>query len=288
MPLPWDGQCGQADLRRLLQTGCGLHGYAGCAAALENGLRGVLATDLCRFLGVERCGSQPLFPRPEGSEAKLYEQTEQLLGEDSGQPLGEEDWRLDAPLLDPCWPVPEPFDAPEWQHGSSRAAARPRGGWLKRKLRTFFGGGAAGQRIACPPQAGSLCRYGEPEAPEEAPFPAPGEEELRAALLRTVTVTVEHQPGDRDAQDPAIVYTLNHGHVQQALAEENRWQDAYIYGESEAHEVFEGVVVAAFSRGKTGRAVWLVSRGAVLLSEAEVRTAVSAMEKEQPGCVVCL
>lgn len=43
---------GPADLLALMQTACGLHGLAGCAAEAVYGNRGVLATDLCGWLGV--------------------------------------------------------------------------------------------------------------------------------------------------------------------------------------------------------------------------------------------
>lgn len=288
----------QTELRRLLQIGCGLHGYAGCAAALEQGERGVLATDLCRYLGMERCERQSPFQQREGNEARLYEQTEQLLGYDSGQPFGEEDWRLDAPIPPSCWPEEERFDPSGWENapGGEVANGSPKGGWLKRKLRSFFRGvpeeSVAYTHQGCDPSwrdyLGSFDPFPQDE-PEEPSFPdAFAGEELRQALLRRVTVTVEHQPGDRDAQDPSIIYTLNHGHVQQALEEENRWQDAYLYGESEPHEVFEGIVVAAFRRPKTGKAVWIVARNAMPLSEAQVRAAVEPMEKERPSRVECL
>ena len=52
-----------ATMLTVLQAGCGLHGLAGCAAEKRYGNRGVLATDLCRYLGLAaepgRCNTCP-------------------------------------------------------------------------------------------------------------------------------------------------------------------------------------------------------------------------------------
>lgn len=41
----------------VMQAGCGLHGLAGCATEARQGNRGVLATDLCEYLGLAAEGS---------------------------------------------------------------------------------------------------------------------------------------------------------------------------------------------------------------------------------------
>jgi len=152
----------------LLQAACALHGLAGERAERQFGERGVLATDLCAFLG---------------------------LAAESGRDLEGE-------------------------------AAVP---------------------------------------PEEQP------RKQLAPLGRRVTVTVECKLGTRD--ESGRVYALNYGHVQEALLEQNEWQDACVYGVNRPVEWFEGEVVACL-RMPEGT-LWAVAPKGTRPTSQEVRRAVA-------------
>ncbi len=152
----------------LLQAACALHGLAGERAERQFGERGVLATDLCAFLG---------------------------LAAESGRDLEGE--------------------------------------------------------AAVPPE----------EQPQKQPAP----------LGRMVTVTVECKLGTRD--ESGRVYALNYGHVQEALLEQNEWQDACVYGVNRPVEWFEGEVVACL-RMPEG-ALWAVAPKGTRPTPQEVRRAVA-------------
>ena len=137
----WAAGAYRMDDLTLLQAACALHGLAGERAERQFGERGVLATDLCAFLGFTP---------------------------GSGRGFGRA-----------CAATPE---------GTAAAQKQP------------------------------------------------------APLGRMVTVTVEHRLGARDGR--GRVYGLNCGHVQEALLEQNQWQDACVYGVDRPVEWFEGEVVA--------------------------------------------
>ncbi|MBE5801719.1 MAG: NAD(P)H-hydrate dehydratase [Clostridiales bacterium] len=98
-------------------------------------------------------------------------------------------------------------------------------------------------------------------------------------LGRMVTVTVDRPLGTRHPEHKDIVYTLNYGYVQDVLADDNEWQDAYIYGESQPLELFEGQVAAVIRRLNDVEDKWVVAAPGVRLTPEQVREATAFVEK---------
>ncbi|MDD3334454.1 MAG: NAD(P)H-hydrate dehydratase [Eubacteriales bacterium] len=98
-------------------------------------------------------------------------------------------------------------------------------------------------------------------------------------LGRKVTVTVDHKIGSRPAQNEELLYKLNYGYVQEVLAADNDWQDAYIWGEKTPLEYFEGVVTAVIHRLHGERAQWVVAKAGLCPTEQEIREATAFQEE---------
>lgn len=99
------------------------------------------------------------------------------------------------------------------------------------------------------------------------------------ALGRIVTVTVDRKAGDTHPEHRDIVYPINYGYVQDVLADDNEWQDAYIYGETMPLDVFEGQVVAVIHRRDDVEDKWVVAAPGTRLTEDQVRKATDFVEK---------
>lgn len=122
-----------------------------------------------------------------------------------------------------------------------------------------------------------LGTFGGKETPATFPRTAGGERdeeraEMASPLGRAVTVTVDHRLGTRHPERRELVYELNYGYVQDVLAADNEWQDAYVYGVTEPVECFEGEVVAVVHRLNDPKDQWVVAdRGARPGREAVMR-----------------
>lgn len=108
------------------------------------------------------------------------------------------------------------------------------------------------------------------------------------ALGRIVTVTVDRKAGDTHPEHRDIVYPINYGYVQDVLADDNEWQDAYIYGETMPLDVFEGQVVAVIRRLDDVEDKWVVAAPGTRLTETEVRAATNFVEKYFDSEILCL
>lgn len=100
-----------------------------------------------------------------------------------------------------------------------------------------------------------------------------------ANIRKVVTVIVEHPAGSRDPENRQYVYPLNCGYVQQVLDEENRWQDACVFGVEEPVEWFEGEVKAAVHL--PDRIVWVAASPEMVCSERELRALLAFLGENQ-------
>ena len=108
------------------------------------------------------------------------------------------------------------------------------------------------------------------------------------ALGRIVTVTVDRKAGETHPEHRDIVYPINYGYVQDVLADDNEWQDAYIYGETMPLDVFEGQVVAVIRRLDDVEDKWVVAAPGTRLTEDQVRKATDFVEKYFQIEISCL
>lgn len=150
-----------------------------------------------------------------------------------------------------------------------------------------------------------------PSLPERPGFLAPAQEELffakplhwsdsvteqpatspadpADALGRMVTVTVDRKLGESHPEHKDIVYPINYGYVQDVLAEDNEWQDAYIYGETLPLDVFEGQVVAVIHRLNDVEDKWVVADPDTRLTREEVWAATRFVEQYFECEIYCL
>lgn len=105
-------------------------------------------------------------------------------------------------------------------------------------------------------------------------FEACGEEETRDGITslpmeyligkenlgRTVTVTVDRPYGSLHPHYPDTEYPCNYGYVEDVLAEDGEFQDAYIIGVYEPVESFTGVVTAIIYRRDDCESKWVVTK----------------------------
>ena len=76
--------------------------------------------------------------------------------------------------------------------------------------------------------------------------------------------------------------------MQDVLADDNEWPDAYIYGETMPLDVFEGQVVAVIRRLDDVEDKWVVAAPGTRLTEDEVRKATGFVEKYFQIEISCL
>lgn len=81
-------------------------------------------------------------------------------------------------------------------------------------------------------------------------------------LGKTVTVTVDRPYGSLHPHYPDTEYPCNYGYVEEVLAGDGEFQDAYIIGVHEPCETFTGVVSAIIYRRDDCESKWVVTRSA--------------------------
>ena len=97
-------------------------------------------------------------------------------------------------------------------------------------------------------------------------------------LGRTVTVTVDRPYGSLHPHYPDTEYPCNYGYVEDVLAADGEFQDAYIVGVYEPLERFTGVVCAIIYRRNDSESKWVVSKTASY-DRQEVIDAVGEVEQ---------
>lgn len=257
-------RCGQPEkLLSVLQEACGLHGLAGCAAEKRFGSRGVLATDLCEYLGVAAAFGREEYRREtDGVRAQEAVRTGSLLS------AGAEATNALIP----------PAAVPVGKDDETASAVAGRNSQLSEPDAE-----PAVQR----PSASDLF-FAQPlhwsdSVTGDAKGIHPGD-----ALGRMVTVTVDRKLGETHPEHKDIVYSLNYGYVQDVLAEDNEWQDAYIYGETLPLDVFEGQVVAVIHRLNDVEDKWVVADPGTRLTREQVWAATRFVEQYFDSEIFCL
>ena len=84
----------------------------------------------------------------------------------------------------------------------------------------------------------------------------------RENLGRTVTVTVDRPYGSLHPHYPDTEYPCNYGYVEDVLAADGEFQDAYIIGVYEPVDSFTGVVTAIIYRRNDSESKWVVTKTA--------------------------
>lgn len=83
---------------------------------------------------------------------------------------------------------------------------------------------------------------------------------LQKKVLGTqVKVTVDRPYGSMHPHYPDLIYSLNYGYVEQSMAADGEFQDAYIYGIKEPLETFTGIVIAIIYRRDDCESKWVVA-----------------------------
>lgn len=82
----------------------------------------------------------------------------------------------------------------------------------------------------------------------------------RKYLGKTVTVTVDRPYGSFHPTFADIRYLCNYGYVEEILASDGEFQDAYVFGPEEALESFTGTVIAVIIRRDDTESKWVVAK----------------------------
>ena len=80
------------------------------------------------------------------------------------------------------------------------------------------------------------------------------------ALGRSVTVTVDRPYGSLHPHYPDTEYPCNYGYVEEVLAADGEYQDAYIIGVYEPVDTFSGTVAAIVYRRNDCESKWVVTK----------------------------
>ncbi len=94
----------------------------------------------------------------------------------------------------------------------------------------------------------------------------------RDALGRTVTVTVDRTIGSFHPLYADTQYPCNYGYVEEVLAADGEFQDAYIVGVYEPVDTFTGIVTAIIYRRDDCESKWVVTPDRNVSHEEVIRT----------------
>ncbi|MBR2769232.1 MAG: GNAT family N-acetyltransferase [Solobacterium sp.] len=97
-------------------------------------------------------------------------------------------------------------------------------------------------------------------------------------LGKEVTVTIDRPYGSFHPHYPDTQYPCNYGYVEEVLAKDGEFQDAYVCGVYEPLETFRGIVSAIIYRRNDVETKWVVTSGNDL-SEQEVIDSVGEIEQ---------
>ena len=94
-----------------------------------------------------------------------------------------------------------------------------------------------------------------------------------------VKVTVDRPIGSRHPQHEDLCYPINYGYIEEIMAPDGEWQDAYILGVNYPVCVFEGQVIAVIHRLDDIEDKWVVAPCGYEYTEEGIRKAVDFQEK---------
>jgi hypothetical protein len=97
-------------------------------------------------------------------------------------------------------------------------------------------------------------------------------------LGETVTVTVDRPYGSMHPHYPDTIYLCNYGYVEELLARDGEFQDAYVVGINEPLEKYTGIVIAIIYRRDDCESKWVVA-GDINTAHQEVINAVGMVEQ---------
>lgn len=102
---------------------------------------------------------------------------------------------------------------------------------------------------------------------------------MQNIIGRKVRVIVDRPLGARHPTYPEIYYSVNYGYVQDVVAGDGEYQDAYILGVDRAIEVFEGYVIAIIHRHNDNEDKWVVVQENKQFSKDEIIKQIIFQEK---------
>lgn len=101
--------------------------------------------------------------------------------------------------------------------------------------------------------------------------------ELKGFLGKDVKIIIDRPIG---FDHEGIIYTLNYGYIENLIAPDGEYQDAYVLGVDEPIDSFEGKVIAVVKRKDDIEDKLVVSDGSRSYSKEEIRQAVDFQEKD--------
>ena len=131
---------------------------------------------------------------------------------------------------------------------------------------------------AFPKDKADLKQLGFEAVSEDGPFTEMEYPLQKKMLGQTVTVTIDRPYGSFHPHYPDTIYLCNYGYVEEVLAADGEFQDAYVIGVQEPLERFTGKVIAIILRKDDVESKWVVARD-VPQNRQEVIDAVGMIEQ---------
>ena len=106
---------------------------------------------------------------------------------------------------------------------------------------------------------------------------------MRAIIGKTVRGTIDRPLGSRHPRFPTTIYPINYGYVEDLIAGDGQWQDAYVFGADKPIDAFEGKVIAIYHRINDNEDKLVVSLDGSDYSDDEILRTIHFQEKYYEG-----
>jgi inorganic pyrophosphatase len=102
---------------------------------------------------------------------------------------------------------------------------------------------------------------------------------LQQIIGKNVQVIVDRPLGSYHPEHTELYYSVNYGYVQDIIAGDGDYQDAYILGVDYAIKVFTGYVIAIIHRYNDNEDKWVVAQEKNQFSKEEIIKKIEFQEK---------
>lgn len=102
---------------------------------------------------------------------------------------------------------------------------------------------------------------------------------MQQIIGKKVRVVVDRPLGSYHPEYPELYYSVNYGYVQEAIAGDGEWQDAYILGVDNAIKEFTGYVIAIIHRYNDNEDKWVVAQKKNQFSKEDIIKQIAFQEK---------
>lgn len=102
---------------------------------------------------------------------------------------------------------------------------------------------------------------------------------MQNIIGKKVRVIIDRPLGSYHPKYPETFYPVNYGYIEESIAGDGEYQDAYILGVDRPIKLYEGYVIAIIHRYNDNEDKWVVVNEEVKLSKAEIIKQIIFQEK---------